>query len=278
MIIYNRTEYSELTPKTYQKEKKRLQVELLKLQESTIDDKKRLAIVFEGRDAAGKGSTIKRFIEHLMPKAVNVIELGIPTKKENKGWFKTWERLMPESGQINFYDRSWYSRALIQPAMGYCTQAQYKYFIKKVNDWEYEQIKNGLILIKFYLSISKDSQNFRFQIRENHQLKYWKLSSNDWKAHQRWKILTNYKEQMFNRTSTYLSPWVVINSDNKMIARLNAMRYVLKHLDYNNKKDLKQKKWSKEPKEYEIVLDDIKFSNLTQDQFNILYKLKVHES
>ena len=233
MIIYNRTEYSELTPKTYQKEKKRLQVELLKLQESTIDDKKRLAIVFEGRDAAGKGSTIKRFIEHLMPKAVNVIELGIPTKKENKGWFKTWERLMPESGQINFYDRSWYSRALIQPAMGYCTQAQYKYFIKKVNDWEYEQIKNGLILIKFYLSISKDSQNFRFQIRENHQLKYWKLSSNDWKAHQRWKILTNYKEQKFNRTSTYLSPWVVINSDNKMIARLNAMRYVLKHLDYN---------------------------------------------
>ena len=278
MIIYNRTEYSELTPKTYQKEKKRLQVELLKLQESTIDDKKRLAIVFEGRDAAGKGSTIKRFIEHLMPKAVNVIELGIPTKKENKGWFKTWERLMPESGQINFYDRSWYSRALIQPAMGYCTQAQYKYFIKKVNDWEYEQIKNGLILIKFYLSISKDSQNFRFQIRENHQLKYWKLSSNDWKAHQRWKILTNYKEQKFNRTSTYLSPWVVINSDNKMIARLNAMRYVLKHLDYNYKKDLKQKKWSKEPKEYEIVLDDIKFSNLTQDQFNVLYKLKVHES
>ena len=119
MIIYNRTEYKALSTRQYSKEKKRLQVELLKLEEWVIKNNKRVGIVLEGRDAAGKGSTIKRFIENMMPKAVDVIELGVPTKKQAKNWFRTWEKRLPEKGKIHFFDRSWYSRALIQPAMGY---------------------------------------------------------------------------------------------------------------------------------------------------------------
>ena len=147
MIIYDRTEYNALRQQQYQAEKKRLQVELLKLQEWTMKNKKKIGIVFEGRDAAGKGSTIKRFIENMMPKSVNVIELGVPTKKQEKNWFRTWDRRLPKPGQIHFFDRSWFSRALIQPSMNYCSESQYKYFMKNVNKWERSHIKNGLILI-----------------------------------------------------------------------------------------------------------------------------------
>ena len=252
MIIYNRTEYSELNNNQYRKEKRRLQLELLKLQEWVVNTNQRILIVLEGRDAAGKGSTIKRFIENLMPKAAKIIELGVPNKKQEKNWFKTWEKRLPKPGVMTFLDRSWYSRAVIQPAMGYCSENQYKYFMKKVNDWEKGLIDDGLILIKLYLSISKENQELRFHFRKNHELKYWKLSSNDWKAHKNWQLLTDYKEQMFERTSTKFSPWVIINSDNKMIARLNAMRYVLSNIDYPNRKDLKPKKWSKESPVYNI--------------------------
>ena len=162
MIIYNRTEYSELTDVQYRKEKRRLQIELLKLQEWTISTNQRVAILLEGRDAAGKGSTIKRFIENLMPKAIKIVELGVPSKKQEKNWFKTWEKKLPNEGTIVFFDRSWYSRAIIQPAMGYCSESQYKYFMKKVNTWEKGLIDSGIILIKIYLSISKENQKLRF--------------------------------------------------------------------------------------------------------------------
>ena len=142
MIIYNRTKYKELTLKSYQKEKRRLQIELLKLQEWVIQSGKRLAIVFEGRDAAGKGATIKRFIENLIPKTMRVVELGVPTSAQNRMWFKTYDKLLPQKGEIVFFDRSWYTRGLIQPAMGYCTDRQYNYFMKNVNDWEKKHI-NG---------------------------------------------------------------------------------------------------------------------------------------
>ena len=164
MIIYNRTEYKVLSPKQYKKEKKRLQVELLKLQQWVIKKNKRIAIVFEGRDAAGKGSTIKRFIENMMPKTVSVIELGVPTKKQRKRWFDTWKKKMPPPGNIYFFDRSWYSRAIIQPVMGYCNEIQYKYFMKNVIPWEEKLISNEIILIKFYLSISKENQELRKQL------------------------------------------------------------------------------------------------------------------
>ena len=277
MKIYNRTEYKELTPSAYSKEKKRIQVELLKLQEYIIKKEGRVAIVLEGRDAAGKGATIKRFIENMIPKSIGVIELGVPSKKQEKHWFQTWEKRLPKKGKIHFFDRSWYSRALIQPSMGYCSESQYKYFMQKVNSWENDLIDDGLQLIKFYLSVSKKNQELRFHLRETSSLKYWKLSPNDWKAHKKWKLFSSYKEQMFNKTSTEKSPWVIINSDNKMIGRLNAMRYVLKTLEYDGKKKLKPKKWSKAKKNLQISLKNIEFKNLTPEQYNLLYKLKSNE-
>ena len=277
MIIYNRTEYSELTNSQYRKEKRRLQIELLKLQEWAIDSNQRIAILLEGRDAAGKGSTIQRFIENLMPKATKIVELGVPNKKQEKNWFKTWEKRLPKKGTLTFFDRSWYSRALIQPAMGYCTENQYKYFMKKVNNWEKKLIDKGLVLIKIYLSISKENQKLRFQFRKDHDLKYWKLSTNDWKAHKNWQLLTDYKEQMFEQTSTKTAPWVVINSDNKMIARLNAIRYVLSDIEYPNRKNLKPKKWSKESPVYNISLFNTQFNNLNREQYELLNRLKGHE-
>ena len=277
MIIYNRTEYKALSQQKYSKEKNRLQVELLKLQEWIINRDKRVAIVLEGRDAAGKGSTIKRFIENMMPKGVEVIELGVPTKKQEKNWFRTWEKRMPESGKIHFFDRSWYSRALIQPVMGYCNEKQYKYFMSKINKWEKKVIEDGLILIKMYLSISKENQEIRFHLRETSALKYWKISPNDWKAQKRWQILTTFKEVMFNKTSTRKSPWVIINSDNKMIGRLNAMRYVLSSIEYEGKENLKQKKWARDAPQYELKVNNVRFENLSKEQYDILYKIKANE-
>ena len=277
MIIYNRTEYKALSQQKYSKEKNRLQVELLKLQEWVINRDKRVAIVLEGRDAAGKGSTIKRFIENMMPKGVEVIELGVPTKKQEKNWFRTWEKRMPASGKIHFFDRSWYSRALIQPVMGYCNEKQYKYFMTKINKWEKKVIEDGLILIKIYLSISKENQEIRFHLRETSALKYWKISPNDWKAQKRWQILTTFKEVMFNKTSTRKSPWVIINSDNKMIGRLNAMRYVLSSIEYDGKENLKQKKWTMDAPQYALKVNNVRFENLNKEQYDILYKIKANE-
>ena len=277
MIIYNRTEYKALSPKQYKKEKKRLQVELLKLQEWVVKEQKKIAIIFEGRDAAGKGSTIKRFIENMMPKSVDVIELGVPSKKQDKSWFRTWSKRMPNPGNICFYDRSWYSRAIIQPVMKYCTEQQYKYFMKKVISWEEALILDGIILIKFYLSISKENQKLRFHLREINPLKYWKLSPNDWKANKNWQILTKFKEHMFKHTSTSQSPWVIINSDNKMIARLNAMRYVLSTIDYPEKQTIKTKKWNREQPKYELTVNNVLFENLNKEQYKLLYQIKGNE-
>ena len=277
MIIYNRNEYKALTPKKYKKEKKRLQVELLKLQEWVVKENKRIAIVFEGRDAAGKGSTIKRFIENMMPKTVEVIELGVPSKKQEKSWFRTWNKRMPKEGNICFYDRSWYSRAIIQPVMKYCTEKQYKYFMYKVNSWEEKLMEDGIILIKFYLSISKENQKLRFHLREINPLKYWKLSPNDWKANKNWQILTKFKEHMFKKTSTPKSPWVIINSDNKMIARLNAMRYVLSKIEYSGKKTIKTKKWNRELPKYELNVNNVLFENLSKEQYELLFRIKGDE-
>jgi len=212
-----------------------------------------------------------------MPKGVEVIELGVPTKKQEKNWFKTWEKRMPESGKIHFFDRSWYSRALIQPVMGYCNEKQYKYFMKKINKWERKVIEDGLILIKIYLSISKENQQLRFYLRETSALKYWKISPNDWKAQKRWQILTTFKEVMFNKTSTRESPWVIINSDNKMIGRLNAMRYVLSSIEYDGKENLKQKKWTRDAPQYELKVNNVRFENLNKEQYDILYKIKANE-
>lgn len=277
MIIYNRTQYKKLTDEQYQEEKRLLQIELLKLQEWVINYNKSVAILFEGRDAAGKGATIRRFIERLMPKRVRVEELGVPSDNQSKNWLNTYKKLLPKTGELVFFDRSWYSRALIQPVMNYCSENQYKFFMKNVNKWENELESEGIILIKFYLSVSQKSQTLRFKLRESSPLKYWKLSENDLEVAKEWDLFTYYKEQMFKQTSTNKNPWVIINSDNKMIARLNAMRYVLSHINYKNKKILKSNHWSEEIENYSIRFNNVLFDNLSKEQYELLFSMQSHK-
>ena len=228
-------EGSLLPRRQYESEKYQLQVELLKLQEWVKKNNKKVAIVFEGRDAAGKGSTIKRFIEYLDPKGFKVVALGVPTEEEKNNWFGRYEKHLPGAGEIVFFDRSWYNRAVVEPAMGYCSEDQYQDFMSKVIDWEEKQIRNGLILIKFWFSITQDKQVKRFELRQKSPLKYWKFSPNDAKVLDKWEIIGNFKRQMFQQTSSRLSPWVIINSNDKKIGRLNAMRYVISKVDYTDK-------------------------------------------
>lgn len=230
-------EGSLISRKRYEKEKFDLQVELLKMQEWVMRTGAKVAVVFEGRDAAGKGSTISRFIEYLNPKGFKVVALGVPTEEEKNNWFARYEKYLPNPGQIVFFDRSWYNRAVVEPAMGYCTQEQYEDFMENVLDWEEDLIKDGIILIKMWFSISKEKQQIRFEFRKNSPLKYWKFSPNDAKVLTKWDVISNYKNQMFNMTSSTKSPWVVINSNDKKIGRLNAMRYVLSVIDYDDKND-----------------------------------------
>lgn len=228
-------EGSLLGRKQYESEKYQIQVELLKLQEWVKKNGEKVAIVFEGRDAAGKGSTIKRFIEYLDPKGFRVIALGVPTEEEKKNWFARYEQHLPKEGEIVFFDRSWYNRAVVEPAMGYCTEEQYQDFMDKVVDWEEKLIKSGVTLIKFWFSITQDKQIKRFELRQSSPLKYWKFSPNDAKVLDKWEIIGNFKRQMFQQTSSRLSPWVIINSNDKKIGRLNAMRYVLSTINYDDK-------------------------------------------
>lgn len=222
--------------KQYESEKFKIQVELLKLQEWVKENGKKIVIVFEGRDAAGKGSTIKRFTEYLDPKGFRVVALGIPTEDEKKNWFARYEKHMPNAGEIVFFDRSWYNRAVVEPAMGYCTEEQYQDFMDNVTDWEEDLIrKDEVILIKLWFSITQDKQIRRFELRQSSPLKYWKFSPNDAKVLDKFEIIGNFKRQMFQQTSTKMSPWIVINSNDKKIGRLNAMRYVLSRVNYTGK-------------------------------------------
>ena len=212
-----------------------------------------------------------------MPKNTRVVELGGPTRKQNRNWFSTYKKNLPNDGEIVFFDRSWYSRAVIQPTMGYCSKSQYYYFINNVNDWEKRLINDGLILFKFYLSVSQETQKYRFFLRKSSELKYWKVTDNDLKAMEHWHLYTRYKEQMFEQTSTDHSPWILINSDNKMVARLNTMRYVLKRVNYKDKKKVKAKRYFKELKDYQITIKGVKFENMTKEQYEFLFKIKAHE-
>ena len=262
--------FENVSAKKYRKEKYRYQLELLKMQEWALKNDKRIAIVFEGRDAAGKGSAIKRMAENLMTKHHRVVEIGSPTPKQNRSWFHTFEKTHPKKGEIVFYDRSWYSRAMIQPTMNYCSDAQYKYFMKHVNEWESNLIKNGTTLIKLYLSIDQSTQKKRFHIRKNHSLKYWKLSKNDIESLKMWDLYTYYKNQMLRKTSTKKAPWVIINAKNKMTARLNAFRYVIDTVDYDGKSVLKTKSWNIDMNENRIKLFDVDFEDLTKEQYELL--------
>ena len=272
LISLDQSEYNKLSAKAYALEKRRLQIELLKLQEDVIKNNRRICIVFEGRDTAGKSSAIKFFSEYLRPTNFKYVQLGIPTKWESSHWFQRWEKVLPKQGEISFLDRSWYTRAITEPIMGYCSEHQYRTFMKRVNKWEENLIENGVELIKFYFSLSKDQQERRMLARKNSQLKYWKLSKNDEKIVTKWDAFTLYKEQMFNKTGTEISPWVSINSNNKMIGRLTSLRYFLIKTDYENKKILKPAKYSESLSNYSATIEGVKFENLSYEQFMIITK------
>ena len=272
LISLDQSEYKRLDAKAYAIEKRRLQIELLKLQEDVIKNNRKLCIVFEGRDTAGKSSAIKFFSEYLRPNNFNYIQLGIPSKWESSHWFQRWKKVIPKEGEISFLDRSWYTRAITEPIMGYCTENQYRLFMKNVNGWEKKLIDEGVELIKFYFSLSKDQQARRMNARKNSQLKYWKLSKNDEKIVTKWDAFTLYKQQMFNKTATEESPWISINSNNKMIGRLTSLRYLLIKTSYENKKILKPARYSKGLTSYSASIEGVKFDNLTYEQFMIITK------
>ena len=272
LISLDQSEYKSLDAKSYDREKRRLRIELLKLQEDVIKNNRKLCIVFEGRDTAGKSTAIRFFSEYLRPQHFNYVQLGIPTKWESSHWFQRWEKALPRKGEISFLDRSWYTRAITEPIMGYCSENQYRSFMKKVNKWEDQHMEDGVELTKFYFSLSRNQQEIRMKARKNSELKYWKLSKNDKKIITKWNAFTLYKEQMFDRTSTNVSPWISINSNNKMIARLTSLRYLLIKTEYEGKKILKPTKWSKSLNNYSTNLEGINFENLTYEQFMVLSK------
>ena len=270
MQVYDVSEYSKITGLSYEQEVKRLQVEFLKLQNWVIEKNKRIAIVFEGRDAAGKTGIINVIKRHLMPKHINYINIGIPNQIKSKYWFDTFRKEMPKKGEITFFDRSWYSRATVEITMGYCKKKQYTSFMKRVNAWEEDLLKEGIELKKIYLSITKDEQKSRFQKRREDPLKYWKLTNHDLSMASKWDIYSFFKEQMFNRTSTEVHPWVVINANNKRIARLSSLRYVLNEFNYPDKNLEAADDWTSKITNYSIELEGVSFRNLSYEQFKLL--------
>jgi polyphosphate kinase 2 len=198
--------------------------------------KQKLAIVFEGRDAAGKGSAIKRFTTFGIPGVSRIVAgLPIPTPEERANWFGRYEQYMPKEGEIVFFDRSWYNRAVVEPVNGYCTEEEYMTFMEGVNDWEASLIDSGIHLIKLWFSITEEKQKERFKLRQTSPLKFWKFSPNDAKVLTKYDLITQYKIQMFNKTSTRKAPWIIVNSNDKKIGRLNAIRYVLSQFRYPEK-------------------------------------------
>jgi len=220
----------------YEEELKKLQIELVKLQRWVSKNKKRVAIIFEGRDAAGKGGNIRRFTEHLNPRSTRLVALTKPTEVERGQWyFRRYIKELPNSGEIVFFDRSWYNRAVVEPVMGFCNETQYENFMVQVPEFEHMLYEDNLVLIKFWFSISKDEQLSRFNARIETPLKRWKFSPVDRKGQELWNDYTHYKEQMFSKTHTSYSPWIIVRANNKKVARLECIRYVLSQFNYEGK-------------------------------------------
>ncbi|OQX15017.1 MAG: polyphosphate kinase 2 [Thiothrix lacustris] len=227
---------NRLSRKSYEKQKYHLQVELLKLQAWVRDTGQRVVILFEGRDAAGKGGAIKRFMEHLNPRGARVVALEKPTEMERGQWyFQRYIQHLPSAGEIVLMDRSWYNRAGVERVMGFCNEAEYLSFMRQAPELERHLVSSGVHLIKFWFSVSRKEQRRRFKEREIHPLKQWKLSPIDLASLEKWDEYSKAKEAMFFHTDTSECPWIIIKSDCKKRARLNAMRYVLNKMDYKGK-------------------------------------------
>ena len=222
----------------YEKELLLLQAELVNLQHWVVKNNRRVYIIFEGRDAAGKGGAIRRMAEHLNPRALRIVALTKPTKVEKGQWyFRRYIKELPNLGELVFFDRSWYNRAVLEPVMEFCNDEEYNKFMIQVPEFEHMLYEDGVHLIKLWFSISKKEQLKRFNSRLTNPLKRWKFSSVDMEGQKKWDNFTFYKDQMFVKTHTSFSPWIIIKTNNKKEARLESIRYVLSRFNYDSKKD-----------------------------------------
>jgi polyphosphate kinase 2 len=220
-------------------ELKPYQAELIKLQKHLEINKLKMIILFEGRDAAGKGGTIRRVTRYMNEKHYRVVALGKPTEEQRTQWyFQRYVEQFPRGGEIVLFDRSWYNRAMVEPVFGFCTPEEYQIFIEDTPSFEKTLVRNGIILIKLYFSVTKEEQRRRFERRKTDPLRQWKLSEVDLQAQERWDDFTNMKYEMLKHTHTTIAPWTIIRSDNKHLARLNAMRVILNSIHYEGRDEM----------------------------------------
>ena len=229
--------YGERMDRTdYEREKRLLQIEMLKVQYWAKRTGNRLVVVFEGRDAAGKGGTIKRFMEHLNPRGARIVALEKPTARESTSWyFQRYVAHLPSAGELVLFDRSWYNRAVVERVMGFCTDDEYREFLRQAPRFEEMLTRSGILFVKLWFSVSRSEQHTRFLIRQIDPVRQWKLSPTDLKSLDHWSDYTEAKEAMFFYTDTEYAPWTVVKSNDKKRARLAAMRHVLSLYDYDEK-------------------------------------------
>ncbi len=228
-------EFYQVNPK-YVEELYLLQTELLKLQQHLRQQQQRLLILFEGRDTAGKGSAIHRFTQFLDPRGYRVVALGKPSDEERGQWyFQRYLKHLPGAGEMVFFDRSWYNRAVVEPVMGFCTEVQYELFMQQVVPLEQMLVADGIVLVKFWFSIDMQEQQERIQQRLESPLKRWKVSPVDLAAQEKWEAFTAYKEKMYEQTHTAAAPWLIVKGEDREDSRIQCMRYVLASLAYEGK-------------------------------------------
>lgn len=234
----NMEQKKKLHTKVYEEELNKLQIELVKLQEWVKDKGLKVVIIFEGRDAAGKGGTIKRITQYLNPRICKVVALGTPTEKEKTQWyFQRYVPHLPAAGEMVLFDRSWYNRAGVEKVMGFCTNEEYWEFLRSCPNFERMLIRSGIILIKYWFSVSEEEQEKRFLSRINDPTKRWKISPMDLKSREKFLEYSMAKDEMFAYTDTKISPWYVVDADDKKRARLNCIHHLLSMIPY---KDIKQ--------------------------------------
>ncbi len=221
----------------YEEKLIKLQSYLVELQNWVYNNNKKVCIIFEGRDAAGKGGAIKIFTEHLNPRTSRVVALAKPSTIEQGQWyFQRYVKELPNNGEMVFFDRSWYNRAIVEPVMGFCSNEQYEIFMNQVNDFEKMISNESIILIKFWFSITKETQKNRFNSRLSNPLKRWKFSVVDKEGQKKWDIYSSYKKKMLQHTNNDLSPWIIVDSNDKKLSRLESIKYVLSKFNISNQK------------------------------------------
>jgi len=223
----------------YEKKLKKLQVELIRLQSWAIDENERIIVIFEGRDAAGKGGAIRRVTERMNPRHLRIVALPKPSEDEKSQWyFQRYVMQFPKAGEIVFFDRSWYNRAVVEPVNDFCTQAEYETFMTQVNDFERMITESGIRLVKIYMSISKREQSKRFHDIKSNPLKHWKMTDVDEKAQGLWDVYTTYKNKMFENTKEGGIPWRIIRANKKTYARVASIKHILKSIPYDRNKEI----------------------------------------